>query len=66
MSDEIKELKKKKKNVKVPAIICTFLGWPVKAIVTEDMHSLLEQTDINVQEHASPLFSKVFVKIIMF
>ena len=25
-------------------MICKFLDWPVKAIVTVDMHSLLEQT----------------------
>ena len=31
-----------------PAVICKFLDWPVKAIVTVQMHSLLEQTDSRV------------------
>ena len=37
---------------KVPATI--FLDWPVRAIVTVDMHSLLEHTDSNSVEKNSP------------
>ena len=29
-------------NEKSPAIMCTFFDWPIKAIVTVHMHSLLE------------------------
>ena len=30
---------------KITVIMCKFLDWPVKAIVTAHMHSLLEQTE---------------------
>ena len=30
---------------KISAVICKFLDWPVKAIVTVRMYRLLEQTD---------------------
>ena len=33
---------------KIPAKVCIYIGWPVKAIVTVHMHSLLEPTDSTV------------------
>ena len=46
---------------KIPAVICKFLDWPVKAIVTVQMHSLLEQTDSRV--YNMPLTVNVLMPI---